>query len=79
MEHNAARFYCCFRNWLRYLCAYVGGIIVGGIMTSEAFTHGHGFPDSVVANRIGFLLQYRFGALGVVDNGHIVPVNVRGT
>ena len=62
-----------------HLCAYVGGIIVSGNMASEAVTHGHGFPDSVEENRIGFLLQYRFGALGVVDNGHIVPVNVRGT
>ena len=48
-------------------------------MASEAVTHGHGFPDSVEENRIGFLLQYRFGALGVVDDGHIVPLNVRGT
>ena len=57
------------------LCADVGGIIVGGYVTSEAFTHGLCFPDCMVADCIRFLLQDGLGMLGIVNHGHVIPID----
>jgi hypothetical protein len=49
---------------------------VGGYATSEAFAHGHCFPDRMVADRVRFLLQGDLVTLRVVDYRHVVSMNI---
>ena len=59
------------------LRANICGIIVGGNVASKAFAHSYRFPNCMIADRIGFLLQYGLGSLCVVDNRHVIAINKR--
>jgi hypothetical protein len=56
--------------------ANIRGIVVGWYMSHKGLSHCYRFTYGVVANGVQLLLESWFGSLSIMDNRHIVPINV---
>ena len=54
----------------------VSGIVVSRNVTSERFAHRDRFSYGVVTYRVRLLFQSRFGSLHIVNNRHVITVNI---
>jgi hypothetical protein len=55
----------------------ISWVVVRQHMPSEAFIHRNRFSHCVITNTVRFLFQCGFRTLGVVNDQHVVPVEIR--
>ncbi len=53
-------------------------VLIGTTMSQSGFAHCHRFTDSMIANRVRFLLQGQLGYGGIGHLGFVIPVDETG-
>ena len=56
----------------------VSKILQGRHVSRKALLHCHGFTNEMIADAIGFLSQDRLRLQGVINDRHVVPINISG-